>query len=97
MSEYYHSSVPPKFIWIFHIIIGIIIFYVGYKLTNEVPINKNLASLLQVIGALGAFYHFHIFLKNKSKNDAEKAQKTKNEAEKKTKKKLEIEVEQEYE
>lgn len=57
----YSYGIPGKLIWTTHIIIGIILFYIGYNLLNNVPINKNLAILLVILGSLAMLYHAHLF------------------------------------
>jgi len=57
----YHFNVPKIFVWIQHIVLGLVLFYIGYQGLNG-KISKNSSIILILSGALGAIYHGHIWL-----------------------------------
>ena len=57
----YHFGIPGFLIWITHIIIGIFLAYVGYKIVFNKRINNNIGLLLLVVGVMAAIYHGHIW------------------------------------
>lgn len=62
----YSYGIPGKFIWSMHIVIGLLLFYVGYRALNGWPVSQILALLLVVLGSLAILYHGHLFyVKNK--------------------------------
>jgi hypothetical protein len=61
----YHYNLSGELVWASHIAIGLVIAYVGYLITNKKPVNKNLATTLQIIGVLAALYHLHIWYDHK--------------------------------
>ena len=61
----YSFGVPDWFIWIFHIIIGIGLVYIGYKSLNDEKLNQIESLILIIIGILAALYHTHISLYSK--------------------------------
>ena len=56
----YHFNVPKIFVWIQHVLLGIIFFVIGYQGLNG-KISKNASLVLILSGALGAIYHAHIW------------------------------------
>jgi len=57
----YHFGVPGYLIWISHILIGLLISYVGYQIAFKKTVNHNIGLLVLVIGVLAAVYHIHIW------------------------------------
>ena len=66
----YHFGVPGYIIWISHIIIGLLLSYVGYNIVFNKKINNNIGLIVLVIGVLAAIYHIHIWY-DKSNNPDE--------------------------
>lgn len=60
----YHYGIPGFLIWIFHIIIGLVLFYLGYKIINNQPISQFYALTLIVTGTLAIAYHAHLMFVN---------------------------------
>lgn len=56
----YSYGVPNNVVWSMHIIIGLIIAYVGYSQLNNYNISQMLALLLIVTGVLAMLYHGHL-------------------------------------
>jgi hypothetical protein len=56
----YSYGVPDRYIWIAHIVIGLIITYVGYAQLNHYDISQILAILLIILGVLAMLYHGHL-------------------------------------
>lgn len=61
----YHFGIPGITIWGFHILFGVILFYIGYTGIGDGKISKNMSLLLLVSGVLAASYHGHIVYINK--------------------------------
>ena len=57
----YHFGVPGFLIWISHILIGILLSYVGYQLVFKKNVNHNIGLLILVIGIIAILYHVHIW------------------------------------
>jgi len=57
----YSFGLPGPAVWIFHIILGLGLFYVGYNLLNGKDISQWMSLVLIIVGALGAAYHTHLF------------------------------------
>ena len=57
----YHFGVPGFLIWISHILIGILLSYVGYQLVFKKNVNHNIGLLILVIGIIATLYHIHIW------------------------------------
>ena len=60
----YHFNVPKPVVWMQHIVLGILLFYIGYTGLNG-KISKNASVLLILSGSLGAIYHAHIWIDHK--------------------------------
>ena len=60
-SDNYHFGLPGHLIWILHIILGLLITYIGYRTLNNKNINQILALILIVMGVLAIVYHAHIW------------------------------------
>lgn len=56
----YSYGVPNNVVWSMHIVIGLIIAYVGYSQLNNYNISQMLALLLIVTGVLAMLYHGHL-------------------------------------
>jgi hypothetical protein len=56
----YSFGVPSIAVWTSHLLIGAFLVYIGWKLNKNEPINKNLAIVLIVLGALAILYHAHL-------------------------------------
>jgi uncharacterized membrane protein len=65
----YHFGVPGSIIWISHIIIGLLLSYVGYNIVFNKKINNNIGLIVLVIGVLAAIYHIHIWYDKSSNPD----------------------------
>lgn len=63
MNEY-HFKVPGWMIWIFHIVFGMFLTYVGYQVLNNKPVHEFIALALIVIGVMAMTYHAHIWFVN---------------------------------
>lgn len=61
----YSFGVPGPSVWISHIIIGLILAYVGYQLINHEEPNRYIAFFLFGIGILATAYHTHLFYYNR--------------------------------
>lgn len=60
----YSFGIPGNAIWLTHIIIGIILTYIGYMALNHQPVGQ-LQSLFLIMLGLGAtFYHSHLMYLN---------------------------------
>jgi hypothetical protein len=57
----YHFDVPAVWVWISHILIGLLLIYIAYLILEKKTINKYIAILLIVIGVIAIFYHAHIW------------------------------------
>ena len=69
----YHFGIPGTTIWGLHILLGIILFYIGYSGIGNGKISKNMSLLLVVSGVLGASYHGHIAYINRTNIKIEKS------------------------
>lgn len=56
----YSYGVPEYVIWLLHLIVGLILIYVGYMAINGRPIGQILAIVLIVGGAMAILYHSHL-------------------------------------
>jgi len=57
----YHFGMPNEAIWGSHLIMGIFFIYVGYELIMKRKLPIYVALTLVVLGALGGFYHLHLW------------------------------------
>ena len=75
MSGSYHYNVPAMFIWIFHILFGGFLIFVGWQISRakatktENKSQQYVSSLppwiglvLLILGTLALFYHLHLML-----------------------------------
>ena len=58
----YHFGVPGFIVWIQHILLGIVLFYIGYNGLSSGKVTKNMCLLLIITGVLAILYHGHIWL-----------------------------------
>ncbi len=63
----YHCGVPAIEVWIEHIILGLILFYIGYQGVTTGKITKNMSLVLIIFGTLAALYHAHLWFYNSKK------------------------------
>lgn len=56
----YSYGMPGVIIWTMHIIIGLLILYVGYASLNHYGISQILALILIILGAMAMLYHGHL-------------------------------------
>ena len=56
----YSYGIPNQAVWTSHIVIGLIIAYVGYSQLNNYNISQLLALLLIILGVLAMLYHGHL-------------------------------------
>lgn len=57
----YSFGVPSPAIWIFHIIIGFFLAYIGYMLLNNKQISQLFIIELIVLGVFASLYHAHLY------------------------------------
>ncbi len=60
----YSFGVPGKVVWTVHIIVGLFLFWVGYRLLNNQPVDQKVALILVILGPIVAAYHSHLFYIN---------------------------------
>ena len=60
----YSFGISGLVIWLFHIIIGIFLFYSGFQLMTKKSLNDLSITGLIVLGALAVTYHTHLLLYN---------------------------------
>jgi len=65
-QETYHFKVPAVWVWISHIVIGLLLMYVAYLIVENKPINKYIGILLLLIGVIAILYHAHIWYVERS-------------------------------
>ena len=61
MSCTYNYNVPCVLIWIYHILIGLFLIYLGYLVVEKKNINKYVGITLFVIGVLAILYNLHLW------------------------------------
>lgn len=61
MNNTYHFAVPKVFVWVQHIILGCLYFYIGYC-GLQGKISKNASLFLIISGVIAFLYHGHIWL-----------------------------------
>ena len=66
----YSFGVPGTVVWSSHILIGILLAYIGYLIVEKKHIDKYLGILLIVLGVLAAIYHLHIWYTSSSKTSS---------------------------
>ena len=57
----YSFGMTGPMIWTMHIIIGLILMYIGYVSLNNQEIKKPFVAGLLIIGSMAVFYHAHLF------------------------------------
>ncbi len=57
----YSFGLPGPFIWTFHIVFGILLAIIGFRLLNNKPVGQIVALFLIVLGILAMAYHSHIW------------------------------------
>lgn len=62
----YSYGIPGPVIWIMHMIIGLLILYVGYVELNHYRVSQLVALLLIILGVLAILYHGHLYYLNGS-------------------------------
>ena len=67
-QETYHFDVPAVLVWVSHIIIGVLLVYIGYLIVEKKPIGKWIGITLIIIGIIAAIYHIHIWYTERKKN-----------------------------
>lgn len=60
----YHFGIPGIFVWITHILMGIFLVYIGYKVLNNKPISQINSLVLIILGVLAILYHLHLWYDN---------------------------------
>ena len=60
-QQTYHFDVPAVLVWLSHIVIGLLLVYVGYLIVEKKTIDKWVGVLLLLIGIIAALYHAHIW------------------------------------
>lgn len=61
----YSFGVSGIAIWIFHILIGIFLFYIGYSIIYLQKLNQNIGIILVILGSLSFLYHAHLMYNDK--------------------------------
>ena len=61
MTVSYSFGIPGPLLWTTHIIIGLLLIYIGYTLLNNGKIGQLLTILLIVLGSVALLYHGHLF------------------------------------
>ena len=61
----YHFGVPVTAIWMQHIVIGLLLLYIGYVGVNTGEISKNMSLILIIVGVLAALYPAYLWYYNK--------------------------------
>ena len=61
MVHDYAFGVPSYVIFLLHLLVGVILLYVGSRLLDGKKINRNIILSLIIMGALSPLYHMHIF------------------------------------
>ena len=56
----YSYGIPGPVIWTFHVLIGLLLLYVGHKALNNQPINQMISVILMILGTLVILYHGHL-------------------------------------
>jgi hypothetical protein len=56
----YHFGVSGLTVWVTHILLGLLLSYIGYSGVGNGKISKNMSLILLVTGVLAASYHAHI-------------------------------------
>ena len=75
----YAFGVPGIAVWIQHIVLGILLFYIGYVGVTTGEISTNMSLLLIISGSLGGLYHLHLWYYVHKKNQKKENQKNENE------------------
>ena len=57
----YHFGIPGVAIWLFHIIVGLVVAFIGYQILNNKPVPQFIAIIFIVLGSLAVVYHSHIW------------------------------------
>lgn len=60
----YTYGIPGKLIWSVHILVGLLLTYIGSRIINGQNVGQNLAILLVVLGSLATIYHAHLMYMN---------------------------------
>jgi predicted membrane channel-forming protein YqfA (hemolysin III family) len=56
----YSFGVPGNAVWLVHICVGLVLFYIGMQLLYKRRVNFTLIMLLIVLGAMVVLYHLHL-------------------------------------
>ena len=62
----YHFGVPGFVIWSSHILAGLLLLYIGKNALDGKIMNRNIAILLMITGALAIIYHVHLYIYNRT-------------------------------
>ena len=57
----YHFKLDGQTVWFGHIVMGIILTYIGKQLLDKKEVDQNSSLLLIIMGVLGILYHGHIW------------------------------------
>ena len=60
----YSLGVPGPVIWIWHILVGLVLLYVGYNLLNDRPIPTALIYAFLIVGPAAIVYHSYLYYAN---------------------------------
>ena len=61
MVHEYAFGVPSYVILLLHVVVGLILLYVGSRLLDGKKINRNIILSLIVMGSLSPLYHTHVY------------------------------------
>lgn len=60
----YSYGVPGPAIWTTHILVGLLLIYIGYMTLNEMQIHQGFSILLLILGSVIILYHSHLMYLN---------------------------------
>ena len=61
----YHHGVPGFVIWLTHILVGLLLIYVGYTTLHKEPLHQFISNLLMGLGTIVILYHGYLLFKNR--------------------------------
>ncbi len=64
----YHFGIPSNVVFIGHIVLGILLAYIGYYRKMD----RNVSMLLVVLGVMAAAYHGHLYFISNTEDHSEK-------------------------
>jgi len=58
----YSFGILGSVIWSIHILVGLMLAYLGYRIVYGMSINKNWGLVLLTLGVLAGLYHTHLWI-----------------------------------